>query len=141
LVPLTECGCLIKLTSINKVSGYAYWHMTTAHRWLYQHIHDVVLPSNIDVRHTCDVRICIREDHLIEGTRFQNMQDAKKRDRVKFGVPHHWATINDVMAREIIIAAIGLPQSEVAAIFGVSQPTVSRIVAGRIWSRATADLR
>ena len=141
LVPITDCGCLVKLTSIGPKNGYAYWRNTTAHRWYYQHAHGLSLPSHIDVRHTCDVRICLRLDHLLTGTRLDNMQDAKKRNRTNYGERSHFAVITAKTARAIFQAARTLPQDEVAEIFGVNQSSVSRIATGRTWFRETADLR
>jgi len=141
LVPITDCGCLVKLTAIGPKNGYAYWRNTTAHRWYYQHAHGVVLPSYIDVRHSCDVRLCLRLDHLMSGTRLDNMTDAKLRNRTRYGERSHFAVITADTARAIYQAAQTLPQDDVAAMFNVNQSSVSRIATGRTWFRETADLR
>jgi len=35
----------------------------------------------LEVRHQCDVRLCVNPDHLLEGTRKQNAQDCVERGR------------------------------------------------------------
>lgn len=60
---------------------------TVAHRWLYQHLNGP-LGADIDVRHRCDNRPCVRPDHLIHGTRADNMADAVERNRIARGERH-----------------------------------------------------
>lgn len=38
-------------------------------------------PSEIDSRHTCDNRMCINPDHIIPGTRLDNVHDMIERGR------------------------------------------------------------
>lgn len=42
------------------------------------------------VLHTCDVRLCIRPDHLFEGTAFDNAQDAKRKGRTATAANGQW---------------------------------------------------
>lgn len=50
------------------------------HRLMYE-LHHGPVPADMDVCHTCDVRLCCNPAHLWVGTRKQNMEDclAKKR--------------------------------------------------------------
>lgn len=41
------------------------------------------LEDGLDVCHHCDVRNCVRPDHLFQGTRRQNMRDASAKGRLR----------------------------------------------------------
>ena len=73
-------------------SGYGlFWHAgrkVVAHRWLWEQHHGALAPSQ-HVCHHCDVRHCVNIAHLFVGTRFDNMQDASKKGRLK--TPNRWA--------------------------------------------------
>lgn len=51
----------------------------------------------INARHTCDIPLCIRPDHIIEGTQADNIRDAMERGRARNGNlklnPEIWAAI------------------------------------------------
>lgn len=55
-----------------------------ATRFIFQYSTKKIIPSNIDVCHTCDRPPCVNFDHLFLGTRQDNMDDAKKKGRTKF---------------------------------------------------------
>jgi len=52
-----------------------------AHRVAYAIAHGTV-PAGLNVMHNCDVRACVRPDHLILGTHLDNMQDAARKGRI-----------------------------------------------------------
>lgn len=147
-VPEIDCVIVVDAHWTRPVNGYAYYRQTSAHRWFYQHVHGVQLPSKIDVRHTCDIRPCININHLLDGTRWRNMQDAVERNRVRHEDSHHWAKITSDVARAVVEAyqagrdghpGIKLTQGQVGEKFGMDQASVSRIWRGRTWYRATAE--
>lgn len=44
-------------------------------------LHAGAIPTGMVVRHTCDVSLCVRPDHLILGTQAENVQDMLERGR------------------------------------------------------------
>lgn len=85
----SESGCLL-WQGIRTWNGYAqdqYRMKTrTLHRKMYEVTHDVTLPRDIDVCHSCDVRHCIEPSHLWTGTRKQNVDDMTAKAR-------HWSKV------------------------------------------------
>lgn len=84
-----ENGCLL-WQGLKTWNGYAQDQYRTKtkqlHRVMYQIVHNVTLPSNIDVCHSCDVRHCIEPKHLWTGTRKQNVDDMTAKAR-------HWSKV------------------------------------------------
>lgn len=76
-------GCWVWTGCVFKLSGYGYFKATPtssalAHRhsffWAYGYY-----PK--EACHTCDNRLCVRPDHMYDGTRSSNMLDASARGR------------------------------------------------------------
>ena len=70
-----------------KPDGFGYGQLTwpknqviRAHQLSYL-LHKGDIPSGVLVRHTCDNPICVRPDHLILGTKADNLDDARTRGR------------------------------------------------------------
>lgn len=112
------------------------------------------------VLHHCDVRACVRPDHLFTGTRGDNNRDAAAKGRNSKGRAHaacmhpvrgdmHWSRthpekrargerqghskLTERQVREIC-SRIGQTQSELAKEFGMSQGAISRILSGERWA-------
>lgn len=101
------------------------------HRTLYQERTGKTLPAKIVVRHTCDDRRCINQDHLVEGSHAENTQDMVERGRLRFqfGERHSHAELTNAQVEEVI-ASTGT-QTEIAEQFGIHQSTVSRLKNGK----------
>lgn len=90
--------------------------------------------------HTCDNPRCCNPAHLYDGTDADNSHDAWKRNRAvaippQIGQDNPGARLTDQhipVIRQLL--ARGISQSQVAAQFGVSQATISRIARGAAWS-------
>lgn len=54
---------------------YAHGGKVRAHRFAWQMIHGRLAPKDMMVCHRCDVRPCVRPDHLYLGTHADNMFD------------------------------------------------------------------
>jgi hypothetical protein len=76
--------CWIWTGALEPDGGYSRFRSDTlgviaGHRWsLIAHIGALSEPV---VRHRCDVRCCVRPDHLIAGTQAQNIADTVRRGR------------------------------------------------------------
>lgn len=44
-------------------------------------LHHGPVPEGLEVRHTCDVSLCVNPAHLTVGTHAENMQDSADRNR------------------------------------------------------------
>lgn len=90
----------------------------------------------ICVCHRCDNPPCVNPAHLFLGTRAENSADMRAKRRHSFGAKRYCAKITDDQAASIRERyALGdLSQSEVGALFGLSQTTVGNIVRRRTWT-------
>lgn len=84
------------------------------------------------VRHRCDNPPCVNPAHLELGTQIQNVGDMVRRGRVAHGSMRSRLTEDDVRAIRARAAAGDLMRV-IAADFGISRPTVSRIVNRKGW--------
>lgn len=92
------------------------------------------IPDGLCVCHKCDVPNCINPDHLFLGTRADNNRDrhAKGRyDSMAHGENNGNAKLTAAQAMEIFHAR-GL-QREIAAAYGIAQPSVGLIKRKIIW--------
>lgn len=100
-----------------------------AHRisWI---IHFGPIPTGMHVCHKCDVRHCIRPDHLFLGTDADNSNDkvAKRRQwHPKFKLTAD--KVKEIRRR----AAEGTTQSQLAKEFDISSSGICLIVARKVW--------
>ena len=91
--------CWIWLGGLEPDGGYSRFRSNTlgviaGHRWSVI-AHRGVLDDPV-VRHRCDVRCCVRPDHLCTGTQAQNIADTVRRGRwsshARTG-PRHWPAL------------------------------------------------
>lgn len=92
------------------------------------------------VRHTCDNPPCCNPYHLLLGTRGDNNRDRSSRSRGRenrqWGTDNHNARLTQEKADEIRrLAAEGMTQINIAIMFNIKQPQVSRIVRGIHWNK------
>jgi len=139
-----ESGCIewIAGTTSKGPKAYGVFHdgdgMHSAHRWLFEHTHGK-LPKNVDVCHTCDNRLCVNLAHLFAGTRKENMEDAVSKNRMsrkaRFkGEDHPMAKLTLDQVRQIRqLRASGWILRLIAETFGVSIPTIHRIITNDNW--------
>lgn len=78
------------------------------------------------LRHTCDNRLCVNPDHLLEGSYKDNSIDASQRARIT------GQALDETKVRVIRAAAAdGVSATELATLFGVSKVCIRRVVAGK----------
>jgi hypothetical protein len=115
-----------------------------AHRLAWEFVAGPV-PDDTDVLHTCDVRLCVRNDeegtyevdgillprrgHLFNGTALHNMLDMSAKGRSG----RRKLTDTEVLALRAAYAAGRVSQQALAHRFGLDQTTVSDIVRGFRW--------
>ncbi len=95
----------------------------------------------MDACHTCDNRGCCNPGHLYEGTRKQNMGDAKERGRLRTPTPlrgeaNPLARLTQAQV-DAIRASKPRPQThdsfDLAARYGISYNGIRRIVTWKAW--------
>lgn len=122
-----------------------------AHRisWL---IHFGKIPAHLCICHTCDVKWCVRPDHLFIGTHGDNMRDMERKGRSRHlsGDDHAYRKNPELHARgeqchnsiftkdqvlEIrrLYSAGGIYQKELAEMFGTDQGNISAITRRITW--------
>lgn len=137
--PVPESGCWLWTAGIAGGTGYGTFMFSPgrpmgAHRasWI---LHRGEIPDGLDVRHKCDTRSCVNPDHLITGTRKENM-----RDMVERGRHLHQFENGRVLTDEQVMAVFNspVPYRMLAKLHGVSYSTTRDIKTGRTWSHLTA---
>lgn len=98
-------------------------HNTRWHRVVYCQSRGLPLSAieGIVIRHTCDVRRCINEDHLISGTHLDNMRDRSERGRHRCQKLMPWQVL------EIVKRPDTERNVDIANEFGVNPRTISSI--------------
>jgi hypothetical protein len=113
--------------------------LRSAHRLAYESSVGSI-PDGVQVCHKCDVRSCVRPDHLFLGTQADNIRDMVSKGRARggshLGERNGRSKLSADQVREIL-AANGLTQRQIAAHFGVSQTLIGRIRSGKNWSQVT----
>lgn len=90
------------------------------------------VPESLYVLHTCDVKLCVRPDHLFVGTALDNMQDKMKKGRhvSSPGERNGQAKLSDAQVFELRALYVSGTHTQLAlsCLFGVSNQHVSRLV-------------
>lgn len=147
-------------TGPKRTTGYGQTHVWHKTRWKLEQAHRVAweltngpIPSGIFICHTCDVRLCVRPDHLFLGTARENTRDMVRKGRARggrhIGAANYFAQhpeisrgerngraklteqqVTEIRQRR---ADGGTSQVELARQFGVSQGMISKIVRRDNW--------
>lgn len=121
-----------------------------AHRFAFECLVGPI-PDGKVVCHRCDNPPCCNPEHLFVGTQSENLKDAASKGRnamqlyphlstlrahwqpAKSGEEHHNATIKDAQIAEIFrMKASGASCRAIAAVFGVHNTTISKILRGKV---------
>ncbi len=96
-----------------------------AHRVSYE-IHKGPIPEGLEVRHICDVPLCVNPEHLLVGTHKQNMEDMGRRKRN--------TSVRKLTSEQVeIIRSSALSHRALAERFGVSHRNIGAVKSGQTW--------
>lgn len=144
-----EPGCWIWMGEL-RPNGYGALKIdgrqVSTHRFSWETQHGPI-PEGLCVLHRCDVKTCVRPDHLFLGTNDDNVADmiAKGRnaigdrngsrlhpERVPRGETHALSKLSDSQVQEIRAAvAAGTSWATLAKRFSVVKGTIGHVVRGR----------
>ncbi len=99
-------------------------------------IHNGKVPDGLYVLHDCDNPPCVNPKHLYVGTQQQNVHDrtVRRRGRRQDGAFNSKAKLTETDVRAIVaMVEAGKSQTAVAALFGLTQPYVSKIARRQFW--------
>lgn len=86
-------------------------------------------------RHACDNTVCCNPNHLLTGTRADNVRDREERNRGRWhqGETHASARLTDAQVVEMrALRAQGWKLAALCERFGIGQSQVSRICLGQV---------
>jgi hypothetical protein len=137
----TNGGCWLWAGHINQ-QGYGRVYIdgkpVTTHRRAFLEVHGEI-PAGKGVLHRCDVRACIRPDHLYAGTQDDNVRDMVERGRINRwnGRRASGANPNAKLTQESAdaIRASGERNHVLAGRYGVCVKTISNLRNGRGWAQ------
>lgn len=133
-------GCWLWLGAVTSGGygrvGYKNRHFQ-AHRVAYVLAHGAI-PPGLNVCHVCDVRRCVRREHLFLGTQADNVADMVRKGRNQRDagdVAHHRKLtnrqVNEIRRR---YADGRVTQHALAEEYGVHQTNISLIIRGHSWA-------
>lgn len=93
------------------------------------------IDEGMEICHHCDNGVCVRPDHLFQGTIADNLHDMVGKGRSLMGERNTKAKVSDQDVIEIRqrYAKGNVTQQELADLFGLKQITVSNIVLRKTW--------
>ncbi len=107
-----------------------------AHRLSYMLVHGAI-PDGLSIMHVCDVRDCVRPDHLKAGTHQENMRDMQRKGRNRSGnsVTNPKLTEEQVIEIRRRYKAGGVTQAALASEYGMHPLSICNIVNRISWKR------
>ena len=129
---------------VASVDGHGYGKIQTgtlakpkyeqAHRVAWRLTHGEDATKN--VLHRCDVRLCVRPDHLFEGSTQDNHDDMWAKGRGRHGARASSAKLDaDKVAAIRSAVEAGASLSSQARLYGVAVPTIWKVVHRQSWTR------
>jgi len=119
------------------IDGYGYGVLDHNYRRYRAHVLALQydgrpVPKGMMACHHCDNPRCVNPAHLYPGSAQDNSDDAVARERLPVGEGSPQAKLSENQVREIR-SMNGKSYAEIARAYGVSRPTVTRIINGETW--------
>lgn len=93
------------------------------------------IPDKMFVCHSCDNRSCVNPKHLFLGTRQDNMNDMKNKNRQARGEKQWSHKLTEMCVYQIReMLERGYKTKEIAQLFGITQSNVLYIKSRKTWS-------
>ncbi len=105
------------------------WRMS---RYIYTTQHGEI-PEGLQIRHTCDNRLCINPMHLLIGTNQDNMDDKVSRNRQARGETHGKSKLTEQEVLEIRKIGYSKSKKELGRMYGVSYSVIHNIRRNKTW--------
>jgi hypothetical protein len=88
----------------------------------------------LDVRHTCGHPWCVKPNHLIQGTRKENMADARRHGTLATRERHGRSKLTEEQVQDIRgFRSIGMTLKSIANMYGITFQQVSNICREHSW--------
>jgi hypothetical protein len=111
-----------------------------AHRLAYELVKGAV-SDGMMICHACDTPLCVRPDHLFEGTAHDNMQDCLQKGRFRapgtrcFGVVNGssrltWEKVREIRAR---FASGNVTKADLSRQYGITRQSIGDVIDGTTW--------
>lgn len=132
-------GDCIEWTASTDGRGYGAFKLHNqrwrAHRVAYE-LNVAPIPEGLCIIHLCDNKRCINPHHLAAATHEANMADMKMKERAAHGSKHPKAKLSsEDVAKIRELASRGAYHLDLAEQFGVSRPTITKVINGTAYSR------
>lgn len=121
-------------------NGYGKFWLSDVKRYTCAHVASVLLvkrediPEDLEVRHLCHNKACVRPEHLMVGTRSENRQDSIRDKGHYIGERHSQAKLSESDVRQIRAELeAGVRQVDLAKRYGVANATINLIALRRNW--------
>lgn len=102
------------------------------HRFSWE-LHFGEIPKGLHVLHKCDVRNCIRPDHLFLGTQKTNMADRNAKNRQAKGTVIHQSKLDEEIVKCIRVYYPMFTKVQLGLFFGVDRRTIYDVVNSITW--------
>ncbi len=137
-VQKSDDGCWLWTGSV-RPNGYGrinYKHgVISAHRAAWIVANGRPIPDGMTAMHRCDVRRCIRPDHLALGTFADNNRDTAAKGHFPVGLAHHNGRFTPEDVREIrVLHARGMSYAEIARRYGAATSTIHQMIMRRTYA-------
>lgn len=101
-------------------------------------IHNGSIPRGKQVLHACDVRHCVRPDHLFIGTNADNCRDKIAKGRHAHGEKMGASKLTEAKVRRMFaMRAEGKLHREIAEAFGIASPTATLVLNRKRWKHVS----